>query len=264
MEAPETEYLISHEHDATKKYTAVPLGVRLLIEFLGTLMFVFFGAGTASHFGNQDTTLPVLELTAVSAAHGVITMVLIYEFAQVSGAFFNAGPTLFAFITGHLPVLDTAGYLIAQAAGAMAGACMLLPFYGWHHHLGTPALGTTTWLNESAVPPLQIRNVPWYGGLLAEIYGTFFLSMAAVLSSRNKVPQQALVIGATLFCIFLVLAPIDGSAMNTWRWLGPAVVSRQFASYWWIYVVGPNVGFVLGGLLSWFHMKQAPEHHHFE
>lgn len=38
----------------------------IFLEFLGTLMFVFFGAGTASHFGAD---LP-LELTAVSAAHG--------------------------------------------------------------------------------------------------------------------------------------------------------------------------------------------------
>jgi len=248
-----------------KPHTPAPLVVRLVIEFLGTLMFVFFGAGTASHFvfggnGPANAVFPVIQLISVSAAHGVITMVLIYLFAKISGAHFNAGPTIFNLLNRSLPILDGVLYLVAQAFGACVGAAMLLPLYGPHHSLGTPALGNVDVFYNGTY---TTREVPWYGGLFMEFFGTFFLSLAAVISSPNPVPQQALVVGATLFCIFLVGAPLDGAAMNPWRWLGPAAASGQITqqTYWWIYFVGPILGFVAGGFLGQTHIAFSKEHH---
>ena len=225
------EYLIPKQ----RKQQNYSLIARVIVEFLGTLTFVFFGAGTASH--------PKVELTAVSAAHGVITMILVFVFGPVSGHF-NAGPTIaFGFadlFRGDEPRGRKFGeiilYLIAQAAGAVAGGFMVLAVYNTKSTLGTPSVdfehGVTVW-----------------NGFCIELFGTFFLMLVINMVSNSKPAAASIAIGATLFCVFLVGAPLDGAAMNPWRWLGPAMASGYFKKqqdYFWIYFAGPVLGFIAG------------------
>jgi len=216
---------VNGDHEEKRSYL---LPSRLVVEFFGTLAFVFFGAGCASHIN--------VELVAVSAAHGVITMVLIFLFAHVSGAYFNAGPTVADMVFRRLRFVDGLLYLVFQASGGIVGGVMLLLIYGKHSALGTPALA----------PGVTVLN-----GFFIEFFGTMMLSIVANLSTSGHHTRAApLAIGATLFCIFLIGAPLDGAAMNPWRWLGPAVASRNFAHYLWIYFVGPISGFLTGHLLT--------------
>eukprot|EP00698_Gefionella_okellyi_P004704 TRINITY_DN1429_c0_g3_i1.p1 TRINITY_DN1429_c0_g3~~TRINITY_DN1429_c0_g3_i1.p1 ORF type:complete len:250 (+),score=29.37 TRINITY_DN1429_c0_g3_i1:75-824(+) len=222
------------EYLTPKTQPRYSLVAKLIAEFIGTAAFVFFGAGTASH--------PGVELTAVSAAHGVITMILILLFAPVSGAHFNAGPTLVLgvadlFKDSKQHALQKVGeifaYLVAQGAGCIVGGYMVLGIYGSSSSLGTPALNSSL-------------NVTQIQGFLIELFGTFFLMIVIQMVANQPLSSQATAIGGMLFVIFLVGAPLDGAAMNPWRWLGPAVASQTFKPELWIYWAGPIGGFAAG------------------
>jgi glycerol uptake facilitator-like aquaporin len=50
----------------------------------------------------------------------------------------------------------------------------------------------------------------------------------------------------TLAADILIAGPLTGGAANPARWLGPAVASMDFDSFW-VYWVGPIAGALLGG-----------------
>jgi len=209
------------------------------VECIGTLTFVLFGAGTAAHLGVTDSGAPSI---GAAGAHGVITMVLIYLWADVSGAYFNAGPTLTDMVRRQLPLFDGFLYLFAQACGALAAGGILLGIYSKEvpdSMLGTPVFNTAIGIHTA-----QAFFIEFLGGML--------LMIAAYTSGRkgHGAGSTGLAVGGSLFVIFLFGATLDGAAMNPWRWLGPAVASRTFQDGWWIYIVGSPVGFFCGFLVA--------------
>src|SRR4051812_15474404 len=107
MEKHMTEPLLRVNAEGRPSRPRVPLPLRIVVEYLGTLIFVLFGAGTAAHLGSTDSGGPSI---SAAAAHGLITMVLIYLFADISGAHFNAGPTITDMVIQKMPVLHGALY----------------------------------------------------------------------------------------------------------------------------------------------------------
>ncbi|CAF0824574.1 unnamed protein product [Adineta steineri] len=203
-----------------------PLRVRLLCELIGTCLFIFFGAGCAAK-GH--------DLLTVSLAHALVTVWLVYVFGPVSGGHFNAGATIAFAVNGKMKIVEIIGYLVSQAIGALIGGALLLALYGSDNTLGTPALspGVTVWR-----------------GFLIEFICTTILSFVIFFTtSYNTQKEAALPIGLVVFSSFLLGADRDGSALNPWRWLGPAVFSHTYKSEAWIYTVGPIGGFLLGYVL---------------
>ena len=75
----------------------------------------------------------------ISAAFGLVIMVMIYATGHVSGAHINPAVTLSFVATRHFSARDALGYVPAQLVGAVAGALLLR--LAWE---GTPAdLGAT-------------------------------------------------------------------------------------------------------------------------
>ena len=200
-----------------------PLPARLVCEMIGTCLFVLFGAGCAAKSG---------DLLTVSAAHGIVTVWLVYVFGPVSGGHFNAGATLAFALDGKMRVLEVAGYLVAQATGSLLAGVLLLWLYGMGSSLGTPGLQ----------PGVTIMN-----GFAIEFVCTIVLSFVIFFTTTYSAHKEAaLPIGLVVFSSFLLGADRDGAALNPWRWFGPAVASRTFQPFAWIYTVGPVTGFLLG------------------
>ena len=203
-----------------------PFSVRLICELVGTCLFVLFGAGCAAKTGDVLT---------VSAAHGIVTLWLVYVFGSVSGAHFNAGTTLAYALDGKLKALEVVGYLIAQALGSLLAGVILLWIFGSGSSLGTPGLRL---------------GVTVMNGFALEFVCTTVLSFVIFFTTTyNTHKEAAFPIGLVVFSSFLLGADRDGTALNPWRWFGPAVVSTTFASYAWIYIIGPLAGFLLGYIL---------------
>jgi aquaporin Z len=204
------------------------LSARLVCELLGTCLFVLFGAGCA--------TKASADLLTVSAAHGIVTLWLVYVFGSVSGGHFNAGATLAFLLHGQMKLIDALLYVIAQALGALlAGALLLWLYYGTNSTLGTPQLATQ---------PYVVTTVQ---GFAIEFICTTVLSFVLLFTtSYNTKKETAFAAGLVVFSSFLLGSDRDGAALNPWRWLGPAVASNTYNSYAWIYTVGPMGGFSVG------------------
>ncbi|MFC6356555.1 aquaporin [Luethyella okanaganae] len=101
---------------------------RLAAEFLGTglLVAIVIGSGiAASCLSPYDIGLQLLE-NSVATALGLTVLILVL--APVSGAHFNPVVTLADWWlgrrTGHLPLVDVAGYVVAQILGGLGGAAL--------------------------------------------------------------------------------------------------------------------------------------------
>ena len=205
---------------------------RLLAELVGTFLLTFVAAGgpviqAASHqpLGNA----------ALVVAPALMVMAVIYALGDVSGAHLNPAVTAAFAIRRDFPWSRVPGYWIVQVAGAVLAALLLRGLFGNVGHLGAtlPHHGSGT----SAVMEFVLTAV-----LVTVILGT---------ASAHKIVghNAALAVAGTIALLGLFASPISGASMNPARSLGPDVVAGTLGSYW-VYVVGPFCGALLGVLLA--------------
>ena len=79
---------------------------------------------------------------------------------------------------------------------------------------------------------------------VAEAVTTFiFLLVIFGATSKDAHPAMGgLAIGLALVLIHLVTIPITGTSVNPARSIGPAIVSGQYLSELWLFIVAPIVG----------------------
>jgi MIP family channel proteins len=206
-------------------------------EFVGTLALVFIGAGSVVvAIGNGGG---YTGLIGVALAHGVVLATFISNFGHISGAHFNPAVTMAVWVGGKIETIRAGWYVVAQIAGATAGAGLLrwvLPEQIWRD----ASLGATT-VNHQ----LGITNGK---AVLLEAILTFFLATtvyAAAVDDRGVFKSIAgLAIGLVLVFDILVGGQLTGASMNPARTFGPALVAGEWADFW-VYVVGPMSGGIL-------------------
>ena len=213
---------------------AVPLHQRLVAEAIGTALLVIFGPGSAvisAHSGNSIT------LEGIAAANGIIILALIYALGHVSGAHFNPGVTLSFAVFRHFQPREVLPYWVAQFLGGIGGALILWALFG-----------------DSIK-----HGVTGPSGSEAQAFGfevvlTFLLMfvITSVATDVRAVGQAAAIaIGATVGMDVLIGGPITGGSMNPARSFGPALVAGDLSSYW-IYLLAPPIGALLGALAYQF------------
>ena len=74
-----------------------------------------------------------------------------------------------------------------------------------------------------------------------------FVIMAVATDTRAVGAAAAIAIGGTVGLDALFGGPVTGASMNPARSFGPALASGQWHEFW-IYVIGPVLGTVLGAL----------------
>jgi aquaporin NIP len=171
----------------------------------------------------------------VSAAFGLVIMVMVYATGHLSGAHINPAVTTAFTVTRHFPIRDALAYIPAQLAGATAGAVLLR--LAWH---GTPAnLGTS-------LPSVSNGSALIYEIVLTAML--MFVILAVATDTRAVGAAAAIAIGGTVALDALFGGGVTGASMNPARSFGPALVSGTWAHFW-IYIVGPVLGAVVGALL---------------
>lgn len=209
-------------------------------EFIGTFALVFFGSmSVIVFFAAMGFSAPQSSTIGMAFAHGLILMVMVYTIGWISGCHINPAITITAVALRKMEVSDGVAYLLAQVFGAiLAGGVdwLIQPGNGSRIEFGLPA------------PQLAIGGSELVA-VFVELIITFFLmlSVYAVLYSGKVHPAASgLLIGMTLAADILIAGPLTGGAANPARWLGPAVASMDFNSFW-VYWVGPIAGALLGG-----------------
>lgn len=93
---------------------------KLFAEALGTFILVLFGCGSAVLAGAD------IGLTGISLAFGIAIVAAAYGIGAISGAHLNPAVSLGMVTAGRMPIGDFIGYAVAQVAGAIAGAAILV------------------------------------------------------------------------------------------------------------------------------------------
>ncbi|XP_061470915.1 aquaporin-5-like isoform X2 [Rhineura floridana] len=89
-------------------------------EFLATMIFVFFGLGSALKW---PSALP--SVLQISLAFGLAIGTMVQTFGHVSGSHINPAVTIAFFVGSQISFLRTLFYIAAQLVGAIAGAGIL-------------------------------------------------------------------------------------------------------------------------------------------
>jgi glycerol uptake facilitator-like aquaporin len=66
------------------------------------------------------------------------------------------------------------------------------------------------------------------------------------------------VVGGIVAVDVLATWPLTGAAVNPVRWLGPAIAAGVWTN-WWVWVVGPVAGAVIGAVAYWWIFLKGAE-----
>ena len=201
---------------------------KLLAESLGTFALVFAGTGAIVINGVTHGTIGH---AGIALTFGLIVLVMIHTFGDVSGAHLNPAVTLGFAVAQRIPWTSVPGYVTAQVAGAFAASGLLRLLF--------PS-GGTLGATLPAGPPAQ--------SFVLEVVLTALL-MLTILSvstgSKEKGLTAGITIGGLIALEAMFAGPICGASMNPARSLAPAIVSGHL-DHLWIYLAAP----VLGALLA--------------
>ncbi len=210
---------------------------KYIAEFIGTFVLVLFACGTAAVVGCSAENGTGYLLTAL--AFGLVIVAMAYSIGNVSGCHINPAVSIAMLVSGKLSIVDFIGYIIAQFAGATAGAAVLMALVGKESGLGANAL-----YNDSI--GLSI---------LVEIILTFVF-VIAILGVTSKIENSSvagIVIGLTLTLVHILGISFTGTSVNPARSFGPAILLGGDAlSCVWVFIVAPLVGGVLAALVYKF------------
>jgi MIP family channel proteins len=210
----------------------------LAAEFIGTFALIFIGAGAAIALGvNHDPP--------VAFAHGLTILVFVAAFGDISGGHFNPAVTIGLATAGVFPSRRVSPYIVAQLAGAIVAAWVLLLAYGGPvNHLGATLVDT--------------QRITYGGAFMFEAVGTGFLVTAvlhtAVRSSSRLAPVA---IGLTITLCILGFGALTGGAINPARTIGPAVAAGLYSEVP-LYVAAQLVGAIGAAVLyRWFRLQRV-------
>jgi glycerol uptake facilitator protein len=229
-----------------------------LAEFIGTLMLVMFICLAVSIFVQQPTAQqpsPFIDWSVIGLAHVFALFVLIQTLAVVSGAHFNPAVTVAMVGLRQIKPPDAVIYIVAQLAGAVAGALIVKLLLNDFPNAE---------LNNFGAPSIGPRLDEKLGlGMLAEFIGTFtlvFVIIGAAVDPRTDRAVGPLAIGAALGLAVMVLGPLDGASLNPARAFGPDLVSGEwdgFTNFIFAYTLAPILG-ALAASLIYFNLFIAP------
>lgn len=219
---------------------------KYISEFIGTLVLVVMGCGTAMLVGCNAMFGGGYILTAL--AFGLVIVGMAYCVGNISGCHINPAVSLGVLISGGMSVKDFIAYVIAQCAGAFAGAGILAAIF----NLGD-VVDLTGGFGSNGLAGVKDSAV---AGLLVEVVLTFIfvLTILGVTSKKaNHGSFGGLVIGLTLTLVHILGIGLTGTSVNPARSFGPALVAMISGNgdpmgVLWVFIVGPFVGAALAAL----------------
>jgi MIP family channel proteins len=211
----------------------------LAAEFIGTLLFVFLGAGSVVALVANGPTTGSIGPLGVALAHGVGMAVIVSMTLSISGGHMNPAVTFGLWVADRIDGWLAGQYVLAQILGAVSGAALvkaLLPRLA----VGIALAGT----------PRLASEVTFMQGVWIEALLTFFLVSAvfgtAVSAEAPKIAGFG--IGLAIFVDALVGGSLTGAMMNPARAFGPALVAWQWNAHA-VYWIGPLIGAGVAGAL---------------
>ena len=207
---------------------------KFFAEFIGTFVLVLFACGTATVVGCTAEPNAAYLLTAL--AFGLVIVAMAYSIGNVSGCHINPAVSIGVLISGGMSVKEFIVYIIAQFAGATAGAAVLGALVGFDTSLGANGL-----YDGNVVKSLVIECILTF---------VFVLAILGVTSKKKYEKCAGLVIGFTLTLVHIFGIYFTGTSVNPARSFGPALFKGGEAlSNYWVFLVAPLVGGALAAVV---------------
>jgi MIP family channel proteins len=239
------------------------LSRELLAEFFGTFVLIVFGVGVVAQVVLSRQTAG--SFLSINVAWGLAVTMGCYVSAGVTGAHLNPAVTLALAARRGFPWNKVLPYSLAQIAGAFVASAVV--FVTYHEALNAfdggvrqvaGAQGTAgIW---ATYPQPFLSTFP--GGVVDQVVGTALLvaGIFGITDSRNSPAPAGLapvVVGMLVVLIGATFGFNSGYAINPARDFGPRLftfvagwggeVFRAGNGWWWVPIVAPCIGGVLGG-----------------
>jgi glycerol uptake facilitator protein len=257
----------------------VGLAGELVAEFLGTFVLICFGDGVvamavaALNQSGRGTQIFVAsgDWLLITWGWGFAVAFAVYVAGGVSGAHINPAVTIAFAARRDFPWRKVPGYIAAQMVGAFLGALLVYIVYkasidsyetAKHITRGDPN-SVPTYSIFATFPAPYFKTV--IGPLIDQIVGTAFL-VAFVFAVVDEVNQPVranlapIAIGFIVVAVGISFGANAGYAINPARDFGPRLFAwiagwgkvalpgdyGNISAYFWIPIVGPIVGGVIG------------------
>jgi MIP family channel proteins len=233
-----------------------------LAEFLGTFVLIAFGTGVVAQVvlsgGGGGSIL------SIHLAWGLAVMLGVYVSAGVSGAHLNPAVTLTLAALRGFPWRKLPAFVAAQVAGAFAGAALTYVTYreAFDHFDGGVRQVAGAQASAGIFSTYPQPYLSLGGGFVDQVVGTALLMLGifAISDRRNAGPASfgPVLVGGLVAAIGMSFGWNAGYAINPARDLGPRLftslagwgseVFRAGNGWWWVPIIAPCVGAVIGGL----------------
>lgn len=221
-------------------------------EFIGTFTLVLIGCGSAVIAGAD------IGLTGISFAFGLALIGMAYGIGPVSGCHINPAVSLGMVAAGRMTMPEAIKYIIAQVAGAIVAALVLLIIASGKadYSVAENGLGQNGWGTG------YLGEYSLFAALVFEIVATFLFMVVILGATGSGAPaaMAGLAIGLALVVIHLVGINVTGVSVNPARSIGPALFAGTTAlAQLWLFIVAPIIGAVAAGLVFKSGMLDAAE-----
>lgn len=234
-------------------------------EFFGTFILILFGCGVNAQVTLGDGSFGAGDFgdwLSINFGWFIGVTMGIYACGGVSGAHLNPAVTLALAVHRGFPWSKVIPYSAAQVAGAFVAAALVFGTYFESFQKVDPGRRDVATTGVFCTyPQPHVSGFP--GGFIDQVVGTAVLValVFALGDARNQAPDPKiapLLVGLIVLGIGISIGSNAGYAINPARDFGPRLFSfvagwgvqvfthRDY--YFWVPIVGPLVGGVIGGM----------------
>jgi aquaporin Z len=207
-----------------------------LAELLGTFVLVFGGVGSAVLAGGKIGNV------GIAFAFGLALLAMAYTIGPISGCHINPAVTLGLLLRGKIRADVAAGYVVAQIAGGILGAGLVLLVAQGVEGGYVASVGG---LGANGFGMHSPSHYSLLSAFIAETILTMFLVLTVLgaTDNTNAINFAGIPIGLVLTLIHLVCIPITNTSVNPARSIGPALFVGGWAlSQLWLFILAPLLG----------------------
>ncbi|KAI6174419.1 Major intrinsic protein domain containing protein [Aphelenchoides besseyi] len=227
------------------------------------LMYGGLSINAVEKIQNQTTHIEKFEY-GIAVSWGLWILITNYIGFQLSGPHCNPAMSFLFYVLGAIPLKRFLLYVMAQLIGCYLGALFVFILYldGISYFDGgiRQVHGPNATADIFATYPKEYLSVT--GAFFDQFFTTAILSLIvlSITDDRNKVPKMAqpAIIGIALWGIISQYSHNCGAALNPARDFAPrlmtltvgygwGVFSFNNYKYFWIPILGPMLGAILGG-----------------
>lgn len=219
------------------------IGKRVAAEFFGTFWLVFGGCGAAVLAAGVPNV--GIGYAGVALAFGLTVLTMAFTIGHISGCHLNPAVSLGLVVGKRFPASELLPYVVAQVAGAIAGAGVLYVVASGSANFNLHAGFATNGYGANSPGGYSLL-----AGFVAEAVLTAFFLIVIMGATDGRAPKgfAPIAIGLCLTLIHLVCIPVTNTSVNPARSTGPAIFAGGAAlEQLWMFWVAPLIGGAVGG-----------------